>query len=303
MNPPLNRRQFLAAGAAATAALALAPSSLAAEAATTRHKLIAFTKPFDKFSPGDTADLVADVGWDGVELGIRDHRGHVLPAKVEDDLPKMADALKKRDREITIATTEIVEINPLNERVLRTCARLGIRQVRLGFFKYARNQPFDPQLAEMRAKLKDISAICGELGLQAGFQNHSGADRPGAGLWDLWSLIKDIDPKRMGVFFDIGHATIEGGLSWPTEARLMRPHLGAVYVKDFLWKKEGEAWKMTWVPLGEGMVSKTFFKWLKETNYTGPVCQHHEYFRSEVPLPDLKAALKKDLETLRKWLV
>ena len=294
----MNRRHFLAAGTSATLALGSAPRLFAAGPDAARNKLIGFTKPFDTLSPEETADVVSFAGWDGVELGVRRKSGHVKPERVEDDLPKMAEALKKAGKEITIATTEITAVNPLNERVLRTSAKLGIRIFRLGFFKYDKTTPFSKQLAEIRSRLRDIAALAKDLGMQAGFQNHSGSDYVGAGIWDTWSLINDL--PSVGFCFDIGHATIEGGLSWPNEARLARPHFAAVYAKDFVWQKQDGQWKVDWVHFGEGMVNRSFFKWLRESDYTGPVCQHHEYDHGKGDI--LRQHLKRDAEVLRTWL-
>ena len=291
----MTRRQFLATGALG---LAAAPRLFSAEPASVPNKLIAFTKPFDTLSPEATADLVADVGWDGVEFAIRKNRGHVQPEKVEDDLPRYVEALKKRGKEITIVTTEITAVNPLNERVLRAVAKAGIGTVRLGFFRYTKNEAPDRQLAEVGARLKDLATLGGDLGLKIGFQNHSGVDYVGGGIWDVWPLLRDL--PQIGYCFDIGHATIEGGLSWPTEARLTRPKFTAVYVKDFLWEKRADRWASKWVPLGQGMVNPQFFRWLKETGYTGPICQHHEYDHGKDDV--LRKHLKDDLATLRKWL-
>jgi hypothetical protein len=71
-------------------------------------------------------------------------------------------------------------------------------------------------------------------------------------------------------------------------------------VKDFVWKKEANGWRDTWCPLGEGMVNRSFFTWLKNTAYRGPICQHHEY-----PLGDadqMLAHFQHDLKVLKEWL-
>jgi L-ribulose-5-phosphate 3-epimerase len=113
-------------------------------------------------------------------------------------------------------------------------------------------------------------------------------------------MIKGLDPRSMGVCFDIGHATIEGGLSHPIEARLLQRHFTAVFVKDFLWERTENVWRERWVPLGDGMVDKSFFKWLKTTAYAGPVSQHHEYDHGEGR--PMIAKMQKDLKVLREWL-
>jgi sugar phosphate isomerase/epimerase len=303
--PSFSRRQFLASSAATGAAFAIGqhPLSLAQSSSerSTRLKLIAFTKPFQEFSAGDTADFVADVGWDGVELPVR-AKGQVEPERVEEDLPKFAEALRKRGRELTLIATDVKNPSqPFTQRVLRTAAKLGITRYRLGFWKYAKDQPIAKQLDEIRAELRDLAMLNKELGLTAGFQNHSGADYVGAPVWDIWRLIGDLDPRQVGVCFDIGHATIEGGYSWPTHARLMAPHYAAVYVKDFVWQKGAKGWESRWCPLGDGMVNKAFFATLRKSKWSGPISQHFEY-RLPEGRKQLVAVMKKDLQVLREWI-
>jgi len=216
---PITRRDFVAKTALASALTAIAPSLAHAESPAPRFKIIAFSKPFAKLGPEETADLVADVGWDGIECPVRAKAGQIAPERVEEDLPKMVEALKKRGKEVTIVTTEITRLDPLAEKVLRTAAKLGIKKYRFGFVKYTADKPVPETVKEVGAALKDLAAFNHELGLQGGWQNHSGADMVGAPLWDIWTMIKDLDPRDIGVCFDIGHATIEGGLSWPIQAR------------------------------------------------------------------------------------
>ena len=64
-------------------------------------------------------------------------------------------------------------------------------------------------------------------------QNHSGDGYVGSAVWDIHALIEKIDPRDLGVHFDIGHATVEAGLSWPTSFALVKDRVGAVIVKDF----------------------------------------------------------------------
>src|SRR5882757_6265183 len=207
---PLTRRQFVTRTALATALTAAAPFDALAQAAP-RFKIIAFSKPFAELNFEDTADLVADIGWDGIECPVRAKAGQIAPERVEEDLPKMVEALKKRGKEVTTVTTEITKIDPLAERVLRTTAKLGIKKYRLGFEKYTKDKPVPDTLRDVGGALKDLAALNRELGLQGRWQNHSGADYVGAPIWDIWTMIKDLDPKAIGICFDIGHATLEGG--------------------------------------------------------------------------------------------
>ena len=183
---------------------------------------------------------------------------------------------------------------------MRTAARLGIRHYRLGFLKYDLAKPIPAQVREIGARLKDLAALNQELGLQAGFQNHSGKAQVGAPIWDLWSMLQGISPSHLGTCFDIAHATIEGGLCHPVHAQLMEPHFTTVIAKDFVWQRTDRGWREQWVQLGEGMVNPEFFKWLRATSFTGPIVQHHEYEHGAGP--PMIAKMQQDLRVLQAWL-
>jgi sugar phosphate isomerase/epimerase len=295
----VTRRAVLGAGVAALTATSLRRLAAPSEPPR-RWPIIGFTKPFQHLSFAETADTVAQIGWDGIECPVRP-KGQIEPRRAADDLPRLVEALHARGKELTLLTTAITSLKqPDAEPLLRTAAGLGIQRYRLGFWKYDLARPLPIQLNEIGAQLRDLAALNAELGLQAGFQNHSGRDYVGAPLWDLWTMIQGLDPRHLGVCFDIGHATIEGGLSWPIEARLMQPHWTAVFVKDFVWQRTASGWREQWVMLGEGMVDRAFFGWLKTTTFSGPIVQHHEYDHGQGEV--MVSRMRKDLQVLREWL-
>ena len=213
----------------------------------------------------------------------------------------MVEALGKRAKQLAIVTTSVVALDSAGERVLKATAAAGIPRVRLGFLKYPQDGDPAKRVADLHAALADVAAACRDLGLQAGYQNHSGAGYVGAAVWDLHEALADLDPKHVGGCFDIAHATVEGGLAWPLHARLMADHLVAVFCKDFFWERNDAGQKLRWCPLGEGVVQKSFFDWLKTTGFSGPISQHHEYGGLGTG-PEMVAQLKRDLARLREWL-
>ena len=297
---PISRREFSRQSALAAAALAASVAPVIA-APVNPWKIIAFSKPFDRLSPDETADIVAEIGWDGIECAVRKKMGHIAPERVEEDLPKMAEALKKRGKTIEIVTTEITKLDPIAEKIIRTCAKLGIKKYRFGFAKYTEHRPIPDTVREQGAALKELGAFNRELGVQGGWQNHSGANYIGAPVWDLWTMMRDLDPKHVGVCFDIAHATIEGGLSWPIQAQLIEPWYAAVYLKDFRWEKTEKGWQPLWCNFGEGAVQRSFLTNLKTGKFAGPLSQHHEY-KDLGTGAQMIANMKKDLAKLREWL-
>ena len=298
MKTRINRRSFLS-GALATGAL-LADSSrvlAAGPANTSRNQVCAFVKFLQPLSYEELADAIAEIGFDGIEATVRKD-GYIPPAKAPEELPKLAEVFDQRGLKITMITTDILRADsPQARPVLETAAKLGIPMYRLGFYEYDLSQPVLRQLAEIRPQLAELAALNGELGVQAVYQNHSGAEMVGATIWDVYGLIKDLPPEQIDLAFDIRHATIEAGLAWPAVYNAMKSRIATVYVKDFAWNGR----RAEHVPLGEGRVEKRFFEMLRRDQFRGPISVHVEYGRSEGPQFHL-AALRRDLATLKRWL-
>ena len=291
-----SRRQFLTSAAAFSALAMTQPFPLFAK--NTDRKICAFEKPLQFLGYDELAELFATLGFNGIEAAVRPG-GHVLPERVEQDLPRLHEALKKRGLEITILTSGIDSVDsPHAEKVLRAAARLGVKHYRMLWYQYDLQKPILPQLEAIRPKLKSLAALNRELGVTALYQNHSGEKMVGAPIWDIYSLVKDFDPQEIALAYDTRHAAVEGGLSWPIQFNLVRSHLGAVFVKDFDWE-EG---KVKDVPLGEGVVDKKIFAMLKKINFAGPISLHVEYLDDSKDKKVLGNAFKKDLETLQSLL-
>lgn len=294
----ITRRAFLGASAAFAALPALAQDSKAA------WKVGGFTKVLQDLDYPKTAQTAVDLGWDGIELPLR-AKGHVLPDKVEDDLPRMVEALKARGLEVLVAATDIKAADdPHAAKVLRALAKQGIRLYRHGGFKYKEGIPVAKQLDEFRAKLKDLAGLNKEIGVTGLYQNHSGNGYVGASVWDIHEMIKDLDPRTFGVHFDIGHATVEQGLSWPTAFSLVKERVGAVIVKDFYWRHTpGQGARTVWVPIGQGSIHPKFFGMLKASGFAGSITMQFEYpFEGGDGLESRMRALKADNQKLREWL-
>jgi sugar phosphate isomerase/epimerase len=200
---PLSRRALLAAGA-----VLLSPPVPAKE----KLKVAVFSKHLQFLAGDSLAAGVAELGFDGLDITVR-KGGHVEPAQVSQDLPALAATLSRHGLEVPMVTTDIVAAEtPFAEDILKTMARLGIRNYRFGAFKWEARQPYDVQLERMKPRLAKLAALNTKYQACAMYHTHSGAGLVGASIWDLYILMKELDPKAMGVNYDVGHATIEGGL-------------------------------------------------------------------------------------------
>lgn len=292
-----NRRQFLRQAAVVTGAAACLQHHWLNAADSKPHPICAFVKFLQELSHEDLAASIKRLGFDGIEGTIRPG-GQILPEHVEEELPKLMAALKQHGLEMTIMASGINRADdPLSIKTLQTASKLGIKRYRMNYYRYDLNKPISRQLADFRSMAKDLADLNKELGMQAIYQNHAGARYLGSTLWDLSSLMEGIHVDQMAVGFDIRHAKVEAGMSWPVYWNMIQPHLGAVYVKDFLWK-DG---KVENVPLGKGWVDSGFFTKDRLHAFDGPISLHVEYL-DHAGLKANTDALETDLATLRKWL-
>src|SRR5688572_33323798 len=112
-----NRRNFIITSAA-TLSGTLTPFAQDSRA-DRRFDLIGFIKPLQKLSYTEIADISAEIGWHGIECPVR-KGGTIEPPAVEDELPKLIEALKKNKLELPVIATDVEDaVDPLSQRVLR----------------------------------------------------------------------------------------------------------------------------------------------------------------------------------------
>lgn len=297
------RRQFLAGGLAsgAMAWVGLGRTEMPAATGDRRCPIALFSKVYQelKLTFEDSAELTAEAGLDGIDCPVRPG-GQVLPERVEEDLPRFAEALKRRGSRIWLLTTAIKSATGNTEKVLRTAKALGVAHYRLGYWNYTQGKPPEATLAEMRAELKEVAAMNRELGMCALLQNHAGGSLVGAKVRDLYEVAKSFDPSQVAIAFDIGHAIHELDHSWSTVFEQLRSHFRIAYVKD--WKRGAD-----FVPFGDGEIGGSgFFSRLMKLGYQLPVSMHLEYAwaatKADRTRGQLLKALLHDKKVLQQWL-
>jgi sugar phosphate isomerase/epimerase len=117
-----------------------------------------------------------------------------------------------------------------------------------------------PKAVEVGDMFRELVAVAEECGVQVGYHNHAGY--VGASLWDMGTVMDTLDPKWAGYYFDLQHATGEGGIAcWKIDTLLAMPRIKMLAVKDMYWKKTAKEWADMDCPLGQGMCHyKEFLK-------------------------------------------
>ncbi len=239
-------------------------------------KIHVFSKHLQFLDYNQMAEVAAELGFDGVELTVRP-KGHVLPERVEEDLPKAIAALKKHKLPPQLFCTGVEGTGPLDTKVLQTAAKQGLKYYRMNYFDFDKDKTMAESMAMHRKTMKDLGQLNKKLGLIGCYQNHAGM-RVGASPWEIYQLIEAADPAHTGSQYDIRHATVEGGLSWKNGLRLLQPHIKSIVFKDFRWVENNGKWDVVNTPLGEGMVDfKTYIGLLKNYQLQVPASLHFEY--------------------------
>jgi sugar phosphate isomerase/epimerase len=252
------------------------------------------------------AEVAADIGFDGVDLTVRPG-GHVLPENVAKDLPKAVAAIKRAGLIVPMMVTKITDPDdPLTETILKAASTQGIKFYRMGYIKHAKDISLADSLDKIKRSFAKLAALNKKHNIVGMYQNHSG-DRFGGPLWDLWEVLKDMDPKWIGVQYDIRHAIVEGAYTWPQAMELLKIYIKTTAIKDFYWKKQKNEWKIKNCPLGTGMVDfDSYFKLYKRLNLSGPISMHFEYKHYDKDDPfegkqkNTIKIMQKDLNTLKK---
>lgn len=274
-----SRRNFIKTTTAGVAGLALSKNISAGLLTMNKKRPIhVFTKCLQFLSYDEIAEILAKQGFDGADLTVR-KGGQVNPEKVETELPKAVKALRKAGIDSKMIVTNVNDAeDPNSRRVLKTMADLGIQYYRMGYINYDSKKSMPENLDEIKLRFEKLEKLNREFGVNGNYQNHSGT-RVGGPVWDLYHFLKDCNPEYIGVQYDIRHATVEGGESWPVGMKLLAPWIQTSDIKDFIWEKnEKGEWKLKNVPLGEGMVDfNKYFELYKSYNIEAPVSIHYEY--------------------------
>jgi sugar phosphate isomerase/epimerase len=236
-------------------------------------------------------EVAKEAGFPAILWTVR--RGaHIEPPDVEKELSRIVKLTRAAGLETPMIITAIGDEGSGNsEAILATMQGLGIRLYRAGAQRYDYDAPIAPQYAAMQKKLAAVAKMNEKYGTTAAFHTHAYADSIGGSAWDLWMLMKDLNPRYIGLNYDIGHVTAKGGNGWRESIRAVGAYLHSVSIKDFYWEKESNVppgqwpWRTRFVPPGQGMVNfPDFFRYLQSIGFQGPL---ENYFEYSVNVPGL----------------
>jgi sugar phosphate isomerase/epimerase len=272
-----------------------------------------FSKPVPQLSWRELASAAKSAGFKGIDLTVR-KGGHVLPERVAQDLPRAVEAVRGEGLEVPMVTTELLTADDVAAiPILRMVRQLNIPFLKPGYYHY-QFVDVSQELEEAGRKFRALVELAQSYGIQVGYHNHAGYI--GAPVWDIAKVMARLDPQGAGYYFDLQHATEEGGgAGWKIAASLAMPRIKMLAVKDMYWKRiAAHDWQGVNCPLGEGMCHYgEFLKMVAQSHFHGPISLHVEYeipgvsdaegkALSRAKVDHVMAAARRDLSYLQALL-
>src|SRR6476660_4034774 len=159
----LSRREFIHRAGAVAAICALGPAASQAFAATVARRdepvIAVFSKHLQWLPFADVGPVIAESGFRAVDLTVRPD-GHILPERVEEDLPRAVETLRRSGLTVPLITTAITDADdPLTRRVLTAAKKAGVTHYRMGYWNFPANVEPLQALREMKPRVAALAAL------------------------------------------------------------------------------------------------------------------------------------------------
>lgn len=245
--------------------------------------LVVFTKPWKADSIEQLADRVAALGFNGIELPVRDGY-QVNPSNFEETLPKAFEEFALRNLRIYSVAGD------MNEKLIRCMGKCGGAILRV-MLNADPKKPYLEQEAEHCRKIESLLPALKESGVVLGAQNHFG-NFVGCSAAGLMRVVGRFSAEQVGAVLDLAHCSIAGEI--PEFALdIAATHLAMVNLKcgyrgrtNFPTAIEAE-WRTVWTSARHGALSwKLAVEELGRRKYSGPICLTAEYSGTLKPLEE-----------------
>jgi sugar phosphate isomerase/epimerase len=238
-----------------------------------KNKILVFTKPWKEESLEELAFLVKKMGFDGVELPVREGY-QVNPENVKNELLHAKEILQKQNLIIgsiagSLEKNTIEAMGTAGISLLRVCIKIDMEK---GYFK---------SVKEIQEKILGFQSILEKNKVKIGIQNHHGFN-VGSAL-GIYHLLEPIPNTISGAVLDFAHCELAGE---PSEMAydILKNNLLLINFKSAIKVRingpdETEAkWQIHWVTARNSLYSwENAVKILKNAHWNGPICIPAEY--------------------------
>ncbi len=247
---------------------------------------VLFTKRWAPLPPEQLGEVVAGLGFDGIELPVRPG-SWVSPEDVGARLPAMVEGLRRAG--VAVASVAADPTPP----VLAACGDAGVDLVRV----MAGVDPGDPlgSVARQRDAWASLAADCERFGVRIGVQQHRGGYV--ATTMGVMSLIADA-PEHLVMVWDACHDALTGA-DPAVSLELAAPRLAMANIKNAAFRDAtatamgAQPQELWYAPGRHGVTDwERVLGLLAEREWAGPICLTAEL--SDAVTPDDVADVMRD---------
>jgi len=272
-------------------------------------QFLMFSKFMMKMSIEQMADTAAEIGFDGINLLIREG-GSVTLENAAEKLPEAVQALSKVGQPIKMVTTDMTDAqDPRMQSIVASMAENNIPMMRLGYWRYDESLGYHKCMKDARRDMEKIEKLFSKHKVCAILQMH-GVQYESIKKRHILlcenaqtarQIVEERDPRYVSIWSDPGNMYWNTGTeNWGFHYDVIGKYLAVLGTSNLSWtfdEKDKKSVK-TMVPIEEGIIDYlNIFSILKKRNFDKTIVAHTEYKLSEEEV--IKIA-KKDIEFLRK---
>ena len=259
-----------------------------------------FTKPWKKPGIVELAEIIGNLGFNGVELAVRPGY-QVEPENALAQLPEAARIFEDNGLKIESIAAD------MTPGMIEACATADVPVLRT-MLKLDPELGYHASVQQFRDDCLALKSTIQGTQVKIGLQNHCGHFVGSAiGLMEAIAPL----PDYVVAVLDLAHTALAGELE-PYALEIAKPRLAMVNLKNATYvpgerNEHGEmVWTHSWVQGKDGLTSWSLVvDLLNKHNYTGPICLTAEY-KNDQGQPVTEEAtipwIRKDLDFLKSLL-
>lgn len=232
-----------------------------------------FTKPWDNLKIGPLAQLVAEMGFDGIELPVRTGF-QVEPQSIAESLGKAVDVFQAKGLQVYSVAGELDPVTA------RACAQAGVPVLRT-MLKLEPGKTYFENVDAFREQCRLVGESLKGSRTTIGLQNH--CDQFVTSSIGILHAIDPLPGDQVSAVLDLGHTGLEGeGESIAIDIAWSR--LSMINLKNAIRLPDGKdsggaiKWNRTWVSGRKGFTSwRKAIAELAKRKYSLPICLTAEY--------------------------
>ncbi|HYF51970.1 MAG TPA: TIM barrel protein, partial [Planctomycetota bacterium] len=203
------------------------------------NPVIYFTKFMKGLKAEEIAQKAKSIGFDGLDLAIRKGQA-VNPENVTSELPKAMKTFDAHGLSVPLATLEGNAVDPDKpeiESIFGACGQAGIRLIKLGYWVWQKSDDYWARVEQIQAALAKFEKLGRKHNVCALVHTHCD-EYYGSNASGAMTLVRNFDPKHVGVYLDPAHLSVDGELL-PMGIAIVKSHLRMVAVKSARYVANG----------------------------------------------------------------